>query len=115
MRISANYASRMRDEVLEVERRGGQLEHDLTQFVTNLDGIERLFAELSAVDYKPEHRNVAGMTNYQLVNPNIDNSNPNDALDFGKQRLRRTAEYLTRVSDLVADARRKIDAIVGNE
>jgi hypothetical protein len=110
MRIS-NFTSRMKDEVAVVEQRGGQLEHDLTELLTNLDGVERLFAEISAraVEYKPEPERLDG---YHVVDPNIDRSNPNDALAFGKQRLRRTAEYLTRVSDLVGDAGRKIDAIV---
>jgi hypothetical protein len=109
MKVS-NFISRMKDEVGVVEQRGGQLEHDLKEFLTNLDGIERLFAEISvrAVEYKPEPKR----DGYHFVDPNIDNTNPNDAIDLGKQRLRRTAGYLTRVSDLVGDARRKIDAIV---
>jgi hypothetical protein len=108
---TSNYVSRMRDEVGVVEQRGGQLDHDLTQLLTNLDGIARLFAEISAraVEYKPEPERLQG---YYVVDPNIDRTNPNDALNIGKQRLRRTAEYLTRVSDRVEDARRKIDAIV---
>jgi hypothetical protein len=110
MKVS-NFISRMKDEVGVVEQRGGQLEHDLREFLTNLDGIEMLFAEIGvrAVEYKPEPERLSG---YYVVDPNIDRTNPDDALDIGKQRLRRTAEFLTRVSDLVEDARRKIDAIV---
>jgi len=110
MRIS-NITSHMKERVSVVEQRGGQLEHDLKELLTNLDGIARLSAEISAraVEYKPEPERHG----YYVVDPNIDRTNPNDALDIGKQRLRRTAEYLTRVSDLVGDARRKIEAIVG--
>jgi hypothetical protein len=110
MRIT-NFSSRMKDEVAVVEQRGAQLQHDVAEFLTNLDGIARLFAEISAraVEYKPEPARRQG---YYVVDPNIDRTNPDDALDIGRQRLRRTAEYLTRVSDLVGDARRKIDAIV---
>ncbi len=110
MKVS-NFISRMKDEVSVVEQRGGQLQHDLTELLTNLDGIARLFAEISvrAAEYKPEPERRQGC---YVVDPNIDRTNPNDALDIGKQRLYRTAEYLTRVSDLVQDARRKIDAIV---
>jgi hypothetical protein len=114
MKIS-NYISRMKDEVGVVEQRAGQVEADLKEFLTNLDGLERLFAEIDAraLEYQPEPERRDG--HYYTVDPNIDRSNPNDALDFGKQRLRRTAEYLTRVLDFVGDARRKVDGIVGNE
>ncbi|HXJ05021.1 MAG TPA: hypothetical protein VNH65_07975 [Candidatus Acidoferrum sp.] len=110
MKLS-NITSCMKEEVSVVEQRGGQLEHDLKEFLTNLDGIETLFAEISvrALEYKPQPERQG----YYTIDPNIDRADPNEALAFAKERLRRSAEYLTRVSDLVKDARRKIDAIVG--
>jgi hypothetical protein len=108
---TSNFTSRMKEEIQVVEQRGGQLRHDLTEFVTNLDGIETLAVQLNqrALEYKPQPERHGCYT----VDQNVDRTDPNEALAFAKERLRRTAENLTRVSDLVEDARRKIDAIVG--
>lgn len=113
MRITRSFDTDL-ENMATVWNRSGQLEHDLTEFCTQLDALETAAADLTQriVEFQPapvRHTFHGG----NIVDPNVDTRDPSVPLAVLKERLRRTSEKLERVNDLVGQARGTIARIVG--
>jgi hypothetical protein len=111
MRTNTNLESRVKEELLTVWNRSGQLVHDLTELGLDLASLDRMAADLTerARTFEPPRLR----DGYNFIDPNVDTSNPSEILAVLKERLRRTGENLEHAKRLLEERCETIRGIVG--
>jgi hypothetical protein len=105
-----NAVSRVKEELVTVWNRSGQLTHDLTELGLDLASLDRAAADLTerARNYEPPRQR----DGYTAVDPAVDTSDPRETLAILKERLRRTAQNLEQAKNLLDERCETIRRIV---
>lgn len=108
---TTNSVSRVKEELVTVWNRSGQLTHELTELGLELSSLDRLAADLTErarTFASPRQRD-----GYTAIDPAVDTSDPRETLAILKERLRRTSENLWQAKRLLEERIETIRAIVG--
>ena len=108
---TTNLALQVKEDLLVVWNRSGQLTHDLQELGLELASLDRMAAELTerARIFEPPRQR----DGYRFIDPAVDTSDPRETLAVLKERLRRTAENLEHAQRLLEERYETIRAIVG--
>jgi hypothetical protein len=112
MRRTDQIASMVKEELVTVWNRSGQLVHDLTELGLELASLDRLAADLlerARTFVEPPPRR----DGYYVVDPAVDTSDTRETILVLKERLRRTAENLEHARRLLEERCETIRTIVG--
>jgi hypothetical protein len=109
--MRTNSISRVREELVTVQNRAGQLVNDLTELgleLTSLGTAAAALVERARTFESPRQRD-----GLRIIDPAADTSDPRETLAVLKERLRRTEENFARAAELLEQRREKIRSIVG--